>query len=511
LRSGVVVTAYWVVVDTIRKVILRKSIVKIIFLVAVGLGSSFVGFGQNSNKSKKVIVEDTTSQLVRINKVFILGNDKTKRYIIMRELRFKEGDYIEKRNLDEILRLSRNNVYNTNLFHSVDLQKLELDSGSIDIFIKVEERWYVWPSFTLKPVDRNLVDWWKNYGHSINRVRLGPKLDVYNVGGRKESLRIIGLFGFDKRFIGQYTIPYLDKGRKHGVTLGGSYIESKKLDYQNIDHIKTYINDTISIVNQTNRWVRRGYIEYRFRPSFNDYHFFTIDAYSMNISQGLANLNPNYYGNGRTSQKVVELVYTFVKNRKNNRNYPLTGYYILGQFDKKGIGLFKDLNMFQATINLQYYHQVAENVFFSTSLAGQVSTTKNVPYFNRTEFGEGTYYVRGFERYVIQGPINFLNRNSLKYRLVDTQFHLSDKVMPLKKFRKIPFRLYPKVFFDLGYVKNYPNNPMSSFLTNKPIYSMGFGFDIVGLYDVTLRLETSYNSQREFRFAPNFMAEFALH
>lgn len=462
---------------------------------------------QSTNQTQKF---DSAAHLVQIKKIFILGNEKTKRHIITRELRFQEGEYLILKDLDEILELSRINVYNTNLFESVEIHKLMSDSASLDVLIKLEERWYVWPSFTLKPVDRNLIDWWTNRDRDFSRVRFGPKLDVYNVGGRKEALKFIGLFGFDKRFITQYTIPYIDKSQKHGLTIGGSWLVNKNLAVDNINNITQFISDTLDFKDQVNRNVYRGYLEYRFRPSFNNYHYLTLDAYSMNISQELAAFNPNYYGNGRTEQKVAILLYTFIRDKRNNRNYPLSGYYLLGQFQKTGLGIFRDVNLSRLAINAQYFKDLNNKWYLSTSIAGQISTRNNVPYFNRTEFGEGTYYVRGFERYVIQGPHNILSRNSLKYQLLSTKLRLNEKSMPIKKFRKLPFQVYPKLFFDYGYVVNYPDYEVNSRLTDKSIYSVGLGLDLVMLYDMTLRLETSYNSEGKIKFAPNFLAEFQL-
>ncbi|MEQ9303414.1 MAG: hypothetical protein RJQ14_05815, partial [Marinoscillum sp.] len=99
-----------------------------------------------------------------------------------------------------------------------------------------------------------------------------------------------------------------------------------------------------------------------------------------------------------------------------------------------------------------------------------------------------------------------ITRNSLRKRLFQTEFDLGN-FMPIKKFSKLPLAIYAKTFADAGYVNNYPNYEQNSRLTNTPLYSVGLGLDIVLLYDITLRLEYSYNSEGNFKFAPNFMAE----
>lgn len=491
-----------------KKTIKTWTFTFLLLLTLPLFGQSDKADERKHKKVKDILVSDSTElTFIRINNIYILGNDKTKKEIITRELSFKEDQSIASNELDEILERSRNNVYNTNLFSTVIIEKLELDSSTIDILVKLEERWYVWPSFILRPVDRNFIDWWSNRGKDLSRVRLGPKLDIYNVGGRRETLRFIGLFGFDRTFIFQYSIPYIEKSQKHGLTLGGSWITNKKMPYETRNHITYFISDTSEFVNQVNRRAYSGFMVYSYRPSFYNYHYITLQGYTMNISKDIAQLNPNYYGNGATQQSALSIAYTFVRDRRDNRNYPLSGYYATGQLQKLGLGIFKDINLVRFSTNLQYYRDMGKGWYLSTSLAGQLTTVKNVPYFNYSEFGEGTYYVRGFEQFVIQGPQNLLTRNSFKKRLFKTEANLG-KAMPIKKFKKLPFAIYAKTFGDAGYVVNYPDYQQSSRLTNKPLYSLGLGLDIVMLYDVTFRLEYSYNSEKQFKFAPNFNAEF---
>ncbi len=449
-------------------------------------------------------INDSTG-FTTIRKISVTGNDKTKEYIITRELRFVEGDRVSNAVLEEELQKSRNNVYNTNLFTTVEFETTLIDSTSLDLVIKLEERWYVWPSFTLKPIDRNLVDWWTNRDKDFSRVRFGPRLDIYNVRGRKESLRFIGLFGFDRRFLFQYSIPYIDKNQKHGIILGGSSILNKKMPYETIDHVNNFIRDTSDIVNQVNAEAWSGYFIYSYRPSYYDYHYLTFQAYDMTISSDIAELNPNYFGNGSTKQTAMALSYSYVSDKRDNRNYPLSGTYKLGIIEKLGLGFFNDVDIWRLTFQYQYFKNISPKWYVSTSFGGQI-TSPDAPYFNYTQFGEENYYVRGFEQFIVEGPHNVLTRNSIKREIFQTKFNLG-RMMPIKKFKKIPFAIYAKAFVDAGYVVNYDNYEVNSRLTDKPLYSLGIGLDLVMLYDITLRLEYSYNSEGQFKFAPNVMAE----
>ena len=464
------------------------------------------GFIVNAQISRDRISElqDSTG-FTKIRNIAISGNDKTKEYIITRELRFNEGDVIPNYQLEDELQRSRNNVYNTNLFTTVEFETQIIDSALMDLHIRLEERWYVWPSFVLRPIDRNPVDWWVNRGKDLSRVRLGPKLDIYNVRGRKESLRLVALFGFDRTLITQYSIPYIDKNQKHGLTFGASSVTNKKMRYETVDHVSNFIEDSSEFVDQVNREAWSGYIVYTYRPSFYDYHYLTVQGYDLQISDDIAQLNPNYLGNGNTRQTALGLAYSYISDKRDNRNYPLTGSYKFGSVEKLGLGFFNDVNLWRLNIQFQKFTDLGKKWYLSTSIGGQIST-QDVAYFNYTEFGDDNYYVRGFEQFIVEGPHNILTKNSIKREIVQTKFNLG-RFMPLKKFRKIPFAIYAKAFADGGYVVNYDNYEINSRLTDKPLYSLGVGLDIVMLYDITLRLEYSYNSEGQFRFAPNVMAE----
>ena len=83
--------------------------------------------------NKKQVVSDTLDQTpIHINRIYIIGNKKTKRSIITRELSINEGDSVPTYRLPMILEDDKNKVYNTQLFNTVKIEKLEIDSTEID-------------------------------------------------------------------------------------------------------------------------------------------------------------------------------------------------------------------------------------------------------------------------------------------------------------------------------------------------------------------------------------------
>jgi hypothetical protein len=97
-------------------------------------------------------------------------------------------------------------------------------------------------------------------------------------------------------------------------------------------------------------------------------------------------------------------------------------------------------------------------------------------------------YLRGLENYVIDGSAGILTRQSYRHQLF--KFNVPTYIKS-KTHDHIPFRIYARLFGDLGYSynKNFTNNS----LTNRTLYTYGAGFDLVSFYDFVLRLDYSFN------------------
>ena len=89
----------------------------------------------------------------------IIGNRRTKDYIIKREIHFKEGDSIQTRRLLEECELARQQIHNTTLFAEVQADPSLVGANQFDLFVKVKEKWYIYPTPQFQLVDRTLNEW----------------------------------------------------------------------------------------------------------------------------------------------------------------------------------------------------------------------------------------------------------------------------------------------------------------------------------------------------------------
>lgn len=439
----------------------------------------------------------------KVNEVFIIGNKKTKPSIIQRELGINMHDVLDSANILAALDSAQIRIYNTNLFNSVELQPLYTDNNTLDILVKVEERWYFYPSPFLRIADRNIMDWIINRGSEIERFNAGLKLDQYNFRGRNERLRFVGQIGFERRFALGYVLPYIEKTQRHGLGFELVYNEREKMPYITDNHLPTFIN-----TEQINRTSWFSEIRHSFRPDYYSTHYTSIGFNQTAISDTIVSegLNPNFLGDGKTNQRYFFLNYAYVNDLRNNRNYPTSGQLFRLTLQQRGIGIFDDLSIFSIQAVYNKYFELNRDFFYATGLVGYFSTPRDQPYFNYSGLGYDGILARGFELDVIEGPRYFLLKNSVRKLIFKGKKDMSN-FMPVAQFNDFKLGLYGKLIADFGYVENYPNYQISSRLTDTLLYSLGVGLDIVTIYDLVMRLEYTYNSQDALNFAVNVQAD----
>lgn len=453
---------------------------------------------QNSLGLGKTLSDTVDTRLVTINNIFLLGNEKTKRSIITRELSFELNDTIR---MDKLIRYQtedRNKIYNTNLFNTVEIEILELDSSNVDVLIKLTERWYLYPGIIFELSDRNFNDWWVNRNHDLSRVNYGVRLNKYNLRGRDETLLLTAQFGFENLFLLNYTIPYIDKNQKIGMIMDVGYAEYKNLPYQTINHLPTFL-----ISRELQKRSFGVSVTGSYRKSFYTKHYISTGFSASSVSDSVTVLNPEYYRMGDSSQKYFKLSYSYSRDYRDNHTYPLHGNWIIATIGKSGLGIYKDLDRWYLNANYYQYFDFGKGFFLGTNIGGHL-TTKDVPYSRYSGLGYENYIVRGYELTVIEGYQAILFKSSLKKRLFKTSATLDERWMPMKQFQRWPIASYSKVFFDGAYVNNYPGYTQSQLLTNKLLYSIGLGLDFVTIHDMTIRLEQSYNAEGDWNFVLGF-------
>ena len=349
----------------------------------------------------------------------------------------------------------------------------------VDIIILVKERWYIFPIPYLKPVDRNLTEW-ASHGLGLDRVNYGFKFTYYNFTGRKDKLRLWLVTGYTKQIQFQYEQPYADKSLKHGYKVGLSYAFNKEINYQTISNQQHFI-DTLS---GTKRWY--GHIEYTYRPKLRTIHSFRIGFVHQQVDSQVLTLNPKYFNTVQNKISYPEVSYTLNYTNVDYVPYPLTGFLAEISLLKRGIN--SDVSMWQLGAKATKSWRLSGRTYFGLQGFGMIRAPFDQPFINQQMLGYGDLYLRGLEKYVIDGVAATLFRQTLRYELFNFAV---PTFLKSKSHDVVPFRIYPKVFVDYGYV--YNKDLTDNSLVNRPLYSAGLGLDIVTIYDFVLRLDYSFN------------------
>ncbi|MEN8251064.1 MAG: POTRA domain-containing protein, partial [Bacteroidota bacterium] len=259
--------------------------IAIILLVLFSLSSD-----AQTNKSTE-LQPDTLSGVnqhqVYIDNIFITGNKRTRDKIILRELSFSKGEVYSIDVLRDKIEADRDKIYNTKLFNTVEVGLLELDIDKVDVVVKVEERWYLFPIPLIDIIDRNFNDWWVNQNHDFSRIIYGLSLYHFNMRGMNERLTMTAQFGYSKRYEIKYEFPYIDRTQQNGLALFAKYIEYTNLHYDNLANKRVFF-DSEDIL-KTNVYSGIGYTR---RNSFYTRHHFDLRYSYVNIADTIAALNP---------------------------------------------------------------------------------------------------------------------------------------------------------------------------------------------------------------------------
>lgn len=426
-------------------------------------------------------VTDTTSnKSFRIGKIIIEGNKKTKPYVIQRELPFREGDSVNLSQLVEGFETARQQLMNTTLFVDVIVALKAFRGYEVDVLIDVKERWYIFPVPYVKPVDRNLAEWVKQ-GLGVDRLNYGFKFTYNNFTGRNDKLKIWLITGYTRQIQFLYEQPYADKSLKHGYKVGFSYGFNKEINYATVNDEQQFV-DTLDGVK---RWY--AHVDYTYRPGLRTFNSFRFAMVQQDVDSQVLVMNPHYYGEiKKTRVTYPELSYILNYYKVDYIPYPTKGWMGEVAFLKRGFA--KNMNLWQLTGKYTASWKVFNKTFFSTQDYGILKLPFEQPFINQRLMGYSDVYLRGLEDYVIDGVAAFITRSTLRRELI--RFNVPT-FLNSRSHAKIPFRIFAKIYGDMGYSHN-PNFGDNS-LTDRMLYTAGTGIDVISFYDFVFRFEYSFN------------------
>ena len=466
--------------------------------------------GRAVNKANATPAPDRPP-LVVVRSVTLSGNSRTRNPIILREMALHTGDTVRLADLPGKLAWDKRKIANTNLFVTVEVAVANLPVNDsladradsvgggviqpVDVVVTMKERWYVFPIVVFELADRNFNEWWYDRHHDLSRTVYGARLDYKNSTGRNDKLTAIFQLGFTRRLLFAYSRPYIDRAQRIGLRFDISETTNREVPY------RTFLD----------KWVYstgNGEVRERFstgvgltrRDGFYRFHSLDLRYNHTHIADSIAQLNPNYFLNGRNRQNYVQLAYGFTYDRRDNVAYPLQGMVYGLTVTQLGLLPTDDLHVTELTAGITRYWPLGGRFYANNSLRGRVALPTRIPYYNLRGLGYGQDLVRGYELYVIDGQRYGLFKNSVKYQLFNTVKQL--RWLHVRQFNTLPVAAYLTAFADVGYVGSTVAEQYGSLRANRWLVGSGLSLDVSLSYNLVMRFSGTINreGQRGFFF-----------
>ncbi|MDP4151209.1 MAG: POTRA domain-containing protein [Bacteroidota bacterium] len=425
------------------------------------------------------------STKVIVGRIIVQGNRKTKTYIVERELSFHTGDTLNLEDLVKSFSFAHDRLINTHLFNDVVIFLKRFRGYTADIEIDVKERWYIFPVPYFKPVDRNLSAWAQK-DYDLKRVNYGAKFSHFNFTGRNDNLTAWLITGYTRQFELYYNQPYADKSLKHGFGFGFTYAQLRELDARTLNNQQDFINS--DSIPYAGKWLSQQFsfsARYFYRPGLKVRHTVNMGFTHVDVDTAVTVVNKYYFDGGRKEVLYPELSYSFNYTDVDYVAYPLKGVIFESGFTRRGIDARMNLWQFYAKLTRSW--KLGRKWYFGFESSDVLKLPLRQPFFNQQLIGYSDMYLRGLDRYVIDGVAGGILRNTLYREL----FNFSIPFTRYASHDRIPIRIYATAFSDYGYSYNrdFPDNS----LVNRLLYTAGVGVDLVTFYDLSFKFDYSFN------------------
>ncbi len=454
-------------------------------------GVSRKGCAQNISGQQEIFIKDFE----------ISGNHRTRARIIAREIPVSLPYNTSVSDTADFCKRIQENVFNTRLFNKVSVSLVpKSDSIGLNyhsLTIKVEERWYLIAYPILEFADRTINEWYYNQGADWRRINYGLRVTQNNLTGNNDPLNIGVQGGFLNKYDVSYRLPYFSKRQRGGLSIAASYSTNQSVAGFTANNRQVFYKNKTDLLEIARKRTQVA-LSYTLRSGIYHFHEAQFGWHSNRITDSLITVNPNYYDNRATTQRYFVMRYGYRYDKRNYRLFATKGYYFQVEMEKLGLSATDDLDIGSIRIKAAKYYQLERKLFLAFGVDLLSSYPQRQPYANTYGLGYQLRIVRGYDKFVIEGPNSFLFRSSLRYKLFEKEYY--QPRVPLKQFQKIPIAIYPKLFADLGYVSNNFTAPTNKALTNTLLPGYGAGIDFVTYYDIVFRIEYGRNKQNNGGF-----------
>jgi outer membrane protein assembly factor BamA len=409
-----------------------------------------------------------------VEKILVVGNEKTKEYVLLREMTLKQGDYITA----DAMEYDKKRIYSLGLFTRVEIGYLPTTPPRANLVIFVSERWYIYPFPLLGIKDR---DWKKLY--------FGGGIMHLNFRGRNEKIYAAFTLGYDPMVTVSYRNPLIDDENNYflNTSLAWRVVRNRS---------PRAIGDG---VNFDERHLSAGM---DFGKRFGLHHTGWVSAaYEV--------IKVSEYRSGRTlSPDGVDafplLSVGYMYDTRDLWEYAMSGSFARATITKYGIAFrsgSSGVDFMRSALDIRRFIPITQRV----SLAGRVYTDLSagivLPY-GRVFLGYSER-IRGHFSQVLEGEYQLGTSWELRVMLMEPRYFTVDAV-PVPEFAVWKFGIAAAVFGDAGTVW-FRDEPLA---LDRFVRGYGVGLHFILPYGFVLRTEYALNEIRNGEFILDLSAAF---
>lgn len=441
-----------------------------VFVLNTSVFSHNETFSVSSPDSSNSYGKSPDENKIFIHEIKIIGNNKTKADIILRELTIKTNSFVTESELE----YNENRIFSLGIFSDVKL----IVSKEIDrnvLLILVQESWYIWPLPFINIADR---DW--------NKITYGLHLNIQNLTGRNENLSGGFSLGYDPQFYLSYYNPVLNYEKNLLLRIQTKIQRRKNKSYEAIEQ-------------SNNQNYHENYFLFDFLIGKR------IDLYSKLTSSisyeylKVDNFQPLRTVSQKGIDRFLSLQFSYLFDTRDFTAYPRRGTNLNLIYRKVGLGESEvDFNIF--VIELKKIQQLGLPIIYfrnySRILAGPI-----LPYYANSFIGYQNR-VRGYFNQIFEANSTNFTTFELRFPVIEKYFLQFNLPLIPDELLKYTLSFDIHAFYDAALMFNKKDK----LLKRKWIQGFGFGFSLLVLPYRSFNIEIGWNEnfKHEFIFDVNF-------
>ncbi|MCI4671139.1 MAG: BamA/TamA family outer membrane protein [Bacteroidia bacterium] len=430
----------------------------------------------------------------------VIGLKKTLPWVIYLELPIHQGEKIHKEQLTPLLDQSKQNLYNLALFNEV---KIDTTQKATQLFVKIQlkERWYIWGSPRIGTEERNSYDFLSALQRrNLDRLVYGGYLQWQNLTGRNEWLILDVKAGFSRKFKADFIRPYLFRKLRIDMATGYHFTLDKQAILGTAQGKVIWRGDNQSDFRRT----QLAYLSLRkrftprlqLRAEINWQRF----QYADTVLQGSEAQDLSSFLVHSTNQfQYPSLTFSFFRDERDIKTYPLKGYkyHIFGRY--AGFSTNGGVNFGRMGFTWAHFLPLGRRWNFSYGLQYVNTIGKNLPWQDKIflgtrkrEFSGINHELRGYQAFLLVGTEQAMMKLEAKWAIFPYQT-ITLPFIPVKKLNQGPLGIYLTAWMDQAWLNDNSLTFADPTYLNQWLMAYGAGLNIIGFYDMLLRVEYGWN------------------